>query len=70
MVSSVVCGNCGKVYPNHANHYGKVCMHCWTIIPPDNKIPLVMENERKLKKAQALIRRKFDELIRSGNKPM
>ena len=43
-MSQTVCNSCGHVYNDHANVYGKICIHCGSFIEPEIELEMVKEN--------------------------
>lgn len=59
---SVICPNCGHIFKDHDNLYGKVCTRCDYYMPPSRELPIITMNKHKrallLKDARDLIARK------------
>ena len=65
--NSVQCPHCRHIYNGHSNMFGKVCMQCSGYIPPDTVMPIVHDNEIKLKIAQKKLRQHLLEGAKNAN---
>lgn len=68
MSKGIQCDECGFLFRDHSNHFGKICTRCGNYIKPDHSV--VEKNEEKYKQAQDSLRaylKQFMEDKRNAN---
>jgi hypothetical protein len=64
--SDVICPHCYHVYAGHTNNYGKACMHCLNLIPPEQE-PLMVSRQKALNQwAKEVVEQVVREKIQLG----
>jgi predicted nucleic acid-binding Zn-ribbon protein len=70
MLEGVECPECGHVYRDHSNIWGKTCYRCGTVISPKKMPKMVEENAKRAalwkEQVRESMRRRFKEQVNAA----